>query len=105
MSGSSPASQRSSPASQRSSPASQTRTNSLAIAALVCGIVQFAFPPAFIAAIILGHKARHQIRRTGEAGYGLATAGLVLGYFMIAATALGLLIGLLGTASVPPALR
>lgn len=88
------------------SPASQTgRTNSLAIAALVCGIVQFGFPPAFIAAIILGHKARHQIRRTGEAGYGLATAGLVLGYFMIASTALVLLVGLLGTASVPPALR
>jgi len=89
-----------------SSPASRTgRTNSLAIASLVCGVLQFGFPPAFIAAIILGHKARHQIRRTGEAGHGLATAGLVLGYFMVASTALVLLIGLVGSASVPAGLR
>lgn len=68
------------------------RTNPLAIAALVCGIVQFAFPLAFIAAIILGHKARQQIRRTGEEGYGLATAGLVLGYFSLVSTLLVLLV-------------
>ena len=28
----------------------------------------------------LGHIARREIRRTGEAGDGMATAGLVLGY-------------------------
>ena len=68
-------------------PASRTsRTSPLAIAALVCGIVQFGAPPAFIAAIILGHRARRQIRQTGEGGYGIATAGLILGYFAIAAT-------------------
>jgi hypothetical protein len=76
------------------SPASRTsRTNRLAIAALVCGIVQFGAPPVFIAAIILGHRARRQIRQTGEGGYGIATAGLILGYFVIAATVLVLLVG------------
>ncbi len=87
-------------------PASRTsRTNPFAIAALVCGIVQFGLPPACIAAIILGHKARRQIRQTGEDGQGMATAGLILGYFVIASTVLGLLIGLVGSASIPPALR
>jgi Domain of unknown function (DUF4190) len=36
--------------------------------------------PAGIVAIILGHIARRQIRRTGEGGRSLATAGLILGY-------------------------
>jgi len=34
--------------------------------------------------VILGHLARAQIRRTGEAGDGMAVAGLVLGYLGIA---------------------
>jgi len=56
-------------------------TNSLAIASLVCGLSQF-FAPfiAGIPAIICGHVARSQIRRTGEKGDGMALAGLVLGY-------------------------
>jgi Domain of unknown function (DUF4190) len=57
------------------------RTNGLAIAALVCGIVQFCgLFPAGIAAIVLGHLARGKIRQAGERGRGLATAGLILGY-------------------------
>ena len=55
-------------------------TNALAIAALVCGVVQFVTGLTFIPAIILGHMARGQIRRTGEQGGGLALAGLILGY-------------------------
>jgi len=68
---------------------------------LVCGIGQFGFPLASIAAIILGHKARRQIRRTGDDGYGLATAGLVLGYFFLALAVLVPLIGFVASASVP----
>ena len=49
-------------------------TNTLAILALVFA---FVFP---LAAIVLGHLAKKQIRQTGEQGEGLATAGLVLGY-------------------------
>jgi hypothetical protein len=56
------------------------RTNSLAIVALVCGIAQFATGITFIPAIICGHLARSQIRRTGEQGDGMALAGLILGY-------------------------
>jgi hypothetical protein len=65
-----------------------TRTNSLAIAALVCGIAQFVgfWLLGTIPAIILGHVARRQIRQTGEQGAGMATAGLVLGYIGVALT-------------------
>jgi hypothetical protein len=48
-------------------------TNTLAIVALV---MAFVFAPA---AIVLGVIARRQIRETGEAGDGLALAGLILG--------------------------
>lgn len=54
------------------------RTNSLAIVALVLGLV---FP---LAAIPVGHVSLGQIGRTGEQGRGLAIAGLVLGYLTLA---------------------
>lgn len=57
-------------------------TNVMAILSLVFA---FIFP---LVGIILGHVAKRQIRRTGEGGSGLATAGLVLGYiFLIAGIA------------------
>jgi len=60
---------------------SAARTNGFAIASLACGLGQFAVGPlATIPAIVLGHMARNQIRRTGEQGAGLALAGLVLGW-------------------------
>jgi Domain of unknown function (DUF1707)/Domain of unknown function (DUF4190) len=56
-------------------------TNGLAIASLACGISQFMLGPLpTIPAIVLGHMARHQIKRTGEDGAGLALAGLMLGW-------------------------
>jgi Domain of unknown function (DUF4190) len=55
-------------------------TNGLAVAAFVCGLAQFVVVLTFIPAIVCGHLARAQIRRTGEAGGGLALAGLILGY-------------------------
>lgn len=58
-----------------------TRTNGMAIASLVCALAQFAVGPLMtIPAIVLGHLARSQIRRTGEQGAGLALAGLALGW-------------------------
>jgi hypothetical protein len=67
-----------------------TQTNGLAIASLACGLAQFVFGPlATIPAIVFGHVARGQIRRTGEQGSGLALAGLLLGW---AAVILGLVI-------------
>jgi len=65
----------------RSAPAAPARTNPLAVGSLACGIGQVFFGPlATIPAILLGHVARREIRRTGEDGMGLATAGLVLGW-------------------------
>ena len=44
-------------------------TNGLAVASLACGLAQFMFGPlATILAIVFGHVARHQIKRTGEQG-------------------------------------
>jgi hypothetical protein len=48
-------------------------TNGMAIAAL---ITAFVFSPA---GIVLGIVARRQIRQTGEQGWGMATAGLIVG--------------------------
>jgi Domain of unknown function (DUF1707)/Domain of unknown function (DUF4190) len=57
------------------------RINGLAIASLACGVAQFAFGPlATIPAIVFGHMAWHQVKRTGEQGAGLALAGLILGW-------------------------
>ena len=60
-------------------------TNGMAVASLVCGLLQvFSLGITAIPAVILGHLARGQIRRTGERGDGMATAGLVLGWLGIA---------------------
>jgi Domain of unknown function (DUF1707)/Domain of unknown function (DUF4190) len=57
------------------------RTNGLAMASLACGLAQFVFGPlTAIPAIVFGHVARHQIKRTGEQGAGLALAGLMIGW-------------------------
>jgi uncharacterized membrane protein len=65
------------------------RTNSLAVGSLICGIGQiFVWTPASIAAVVMGHIARRQIKQTGESGDGMAVAGLVLGWIGIALTLL-----------------
>jgi Domain of unknown function (DUF1707)/Domain of unknown function (DUF4190) len=69
------------PVPRAATAAPRTRTNALATASLACGIAQFAFGLlATIPAIVLGHMARSQIKRTGEQGAGLALAGLALGW-------------------------
>jgi hypothetical protein len=70
------------------------KTNSLAVAALVCGIVQFFgfWLLGTVPAIVLGHMARNQIRQRNEQGAGLALAGLILGYVGIALTVIVVII-------------
>ena len=59
-------------------------TSGLAIGALICGIAEiFTLGFAAIPAVILGHLARANIKKTGERGDGMAIAGLVLGYLGI----------------------
>jgi hypothetical protein len=69
------------PAARATAVTPVARTNALAIASLACGLAQFVFGPlTAIPAIVFGHMARHQIKRTGEQGAGLALAGLILGW-------------------------
>jgi len=96
-----------SPAARTTMVTSPSRTNGLAIASLACGLAQFGFGPlATIPAIVLGHMARSQIKRTGEQGAGLALAGLILGWgaviLGIVLTAVGLAIAA-GMYSTTPA--
>ena len=69
------------PAARATAVTPAAKTNQLAIASLACGLAQFVFGPvAAIPAIVFGHVARHQIKRTGEQGADLALAGLLLGW-------------------------
>ena len=59
-------------------------------------------------AVVAGHLAKSQIRRTGERGDGMATAGLILGYLHLAVVVLIaglvalLLVGVASTTLVTP---
>jgi hypothetical protein len=56
-------------------------TNGMAIGSFICGLMQlFSCGLTAIPAVVLGHSARRQIRRTGQQGDGLALTGLVLGW-------------------------
>src|SRR5579863_2970616 len=62
-------------------PVAQPALNSMAVAALVCGIGEFfTLGLAAIPAVVLGHAARRQVRRTGERGGSMALTGLILGW-------------------------
>lgn len=79
-------------------PAPLAPINGTATAAMVCGIATpFTGGLASIPAVVLGHKARRDIRRTRERGDGRATAGLVIGYIFIALWIMGGLGALLGS--------
>ena len=58
------------------------RTNSMAIASLICSIAGLATCISAPVGIVLGHIAKRQIRQTGEGGSGMATAGLWIGYIL-----------------------
>jgi len=61
-------------------------TNMLAVVSFVLGIASYLAVPVVgaIAAVVLGHMARGQIKQTGEGGSGFALAGLILGYVHLA---------------------
>jgi large-conductance mechanosensitive channel len=70
------------------------QTNTLAWVSLISGIVSWVAVPVIgaIVAVITGHMAKREIRRTGEQGDTLATVGLVLGYLHLAVVAIILVI-------------
>jgi hypothetical protein len=59
-------------------------TNNTAVASMVCGILGTMTGVTAVPAVILGHMAKRQIRESGQDGDGMATAGLVLGYTVLA---------------------
>lgn len=70
-------------------PIQQTRTSVTAIISLIAGILGFVqILPLIgpIAAIITGHMAKSEIKRSGGlvTGDGLATTGLIFGYLTLA---------------------
>jgi Domain of unknown function (DUF1707)/Domain of unknown function (DUF4190) len=73
----------------------RSSTNGLSAVSLGFGLGQILVPIfGAIVAIVTGHVARGQIRRTGEHGDGMAIAGLVLGYIGILLPILFLIIGI-----------
>ena len=63
-------------------PAVPTGSNGKAIASLVCGVAGIGLCMCFLpslAAIVLGIIAMSETKRTGQAGYQLAVAGLTVG--------------------------
>lgn len=81
----SPAQFTSAPLSAPGAPVGEAKTSGMAIASLVCGIVNVF--PVSIVAIVLGHISLSQIRKSAGRlkGQGLAIAGLVLGYLGVVA--------------------
>lgn len=64
---------------------SAVRTNGFAIASLVLGCVGiFTCGLGSVLAVIFGFIARSQIRQRGEQGNGMALAGIILGFVVIA---------------------
>lgn len=66
-------------------PAPQPPVNGKAVGSMVCGVLTVAtFGVTGVPAVILGHAARAEMRRTGESGEGYAMTGLVLGWLSVA---------------------
>jgi hypothetical protein len=88
-------------------------TNSTAVASMIFGLATPLFGLTAIPAVILGHKARGQIRRTGERGSGMALTGLIIGWASIGLFVLLVTLGILlsvaatthGTVSGPSGLQ
>ena len=71
-------------------------TSTLAIVSLVSGLLGWSFVPwlGSLVAVVTGHLARAEIKREPERleGDGMAVAGLVLGYAMLALSLIGLML-------------
>src|SRR5262249_56182008 len=83
-------------------PVPARRSNSLAVTSLVLGFTQaigwfiFLVPGLVLAilAIVFGFVSMQQVKRSGEAGRGLALAGVILGFAGIGIVGLFILIGI-----------
>ncbi|MEV7285457.1 DUF1707 and DUF4190 domain-containing protein [Streptomyces sp. NPDC093252] len=70
-------------------PAPAPPTNGKAVGSMVLGVLTtMTFGVTGLPAVILGHSARAEMRRTGESGEGFAITGLVLGWLSMAGWAI-----------------
>ena len=69
------------------------RTNGMAIASMVLGIL-WIYWIGSILALIFGYMARNQIRQRGEGGAGMATAGIVLGWIGVGIFVIAVIVGI-----------
>jgi len=69
------------------------RTNGLAIASMVLGIL-WLYWIGSILALVFGYIAKNQIRERGESGGGMATAGIVLGWIGVGFIGIAVLVGI-----------
>ncbi|MFJ8821650.1 DUF1707 and DUF4190 domain-containing protein [Streptomyces sp. NPDC102467] len=77
-------------------------TNGKAVGALACGVTAvFSVGLTGIPAVVLGHMARAEIRRSGEQGDGMAVAGLVLGWLSVAGWVLFLTLAIVAATAGP----
>ncbi|WP_338900329.1 DUF1707 and DUF4190 domain-containing protein [Streptomyces sp. TG1A-60] len=76
-------------------------TNGKAVGSMICGVLTtMTMGLTGIPAVVLGHTARAEMKRTGEGGEGFALAGIILGWLSVAGWALFLaLMVIAGTAS------
>jgi hypothetical protein len=81
-------------------PPAPTRTNGMAIASMVLGIL-WIYWVGSILALIFGYIARRQIRERSDSGDGMAVAGIVLGWIGIGILALVALLAV-GVLSASP---
>ncbi len=80
----------------------------MAIASLVCGILGFMLCLPSIGAVVCGHIARVQIRKDpAQGGEGMALAGLITGYIVLAGSLIYILVVVLaiGTFAAVPTIN
>lgn len=66
--------------------------NNLAVASLVCSVVGLCCGVGSIVGIVLGVIAMNQIKQTGQAGHGLALAGVIVGAASLVLSVTGYLV-------------
>ncbi len=72
--------------------------NGMAIASMICG-ASWLYGVGAILALVFGYIAKSQIRRTGQTGGALATAGIILGWIGVAGILLVIAFMVIGAAS------
>lgn len=89
------------PAAGYAQPGAAQKTNTFAIVSLVASIAGLITGITFLVGIIFGHLSLSQIKKTNEAGRGMAIAGLIIGYVGIALTIIGVIIFVAVLATLP----